>query len=84
MGQEFVTFAILEQPYVALYNAQPNPRILFSIDMQLSANTAFYFKFQDTFAATLGKQKHSAMIKEPSLAHQYDPMDKPPVKPPPA
>lgn len=33
MGQEFVTFAILEQPFVALYNAQPNPRILFSVDM---------------------------------------------------
>lgn len=46
---------ILEQPYVALYNAQPNPRILFTIDVALSANTAFYPKWSDTFAASIGK-----------------------------
>lgn len=54
------------------------------MDIKLSANTAFYPKWMDSFAATIGKQTHKSIVREPTMAHEYVPTAKPPIKPPPA
>lgn len=52
--------------------------------MKLSANTAFYPKWMDTFAASIGKSNVSGTIMEPESVRTYAPSNKPPIPRPPA
>ena len=68
---------------MSMFNNQTQSLMQFSIDITMSANTAFYPKFQDTFAATLHKPSAPATIREPTVVHEYNPVVRPPIKPPP-
>lgn len=83
MGQEYVTFAILERAFMSMYNAGQNTLMDFTADITLSANIGFYPKFSDTFAAGINARPGVVNIKEPTMAHAYSPTQQSPVKPPP-
>lgn len=83
MGQEYVTFVILERPFMSMYNAQQNTLMEFTVDLTLSANIGFYPKFSDTFAASINKRTNVVDVREPTMAHVYNPAKPSPAKPPP-